>query len=99
MFSGCMDYQTSADVSNVSNFKLPDPAGKAGGALTTALLSVCYADSKIPEAELTFKEVLIAVREALKAEGFNQIPQLSASRTMNVRTNKRKTFFCHIFIP
>ena len=28
MFSGCEDKQTSADVSNVSSFKLPDPHGK-----------------------------------------------------------------------
>jgi len=86
MFSGCMDYQTSADVSNVSSFKLPDPAGRAGGALTTALLSVCYAENKVPEAELTFKEVLMAVREVLKEKDFTQIPQLSSSRIMDVDT-------------
>jgi len=28
MISGCKDEQTSADVSNVANFSLPDPAGK-----------------------------------------------------------------------
>ena len=28
MISGCHDKQTSADVSNVSSFQLPDPAGK-----------------------------------------------------------------------
>ena len=28
MISGCHDTQTSADVSNVSSFQLPDPAGK-----------------------------------------------------------------------
>jgi len=27
MISGCRDEQTSADVSNVANFSLPDPAG------------------------------------------------------------------------
>lgn len=27
MLSGCADHQTSADVSSVSKFKLPDPAG------------------------------------------------------------------------
>lgn len=27
MISGCQDKQTSADVSNVSSFQLPDPAG------------------------------------------------------------------------
>jgi hypothetical protein len=28
MISGCQDAQTSADVSNVSEFQLPDPAGR-----------------------------------------------------------------------
>lgn len=28
MISGCQDCQTSADVSNVSSFQLPDPAGE-----------------------------------------------------------------------
>jgi hypothetical protein len=31
MISGCEDAQTSADVSNVADFKLPDTAGRAGG--------------------------------------------------------------------
>jgi hypothetical protein len=38
MISGCKDAQTSADVSNVSSFTLPDPNGRAGGACTSALL-------------------------------------------------------------
>ena len=29
MISGCRDEQTSADVSNVANFQLPDPAGRS----------------------------------------------------------------------
>lgn len=28
MISGCEDRQTSADVSNVASFRLPDPAGE-----------------------------------------------------------------------
>ncbi len=28
MISGCEDHQTSADVSNVAAFQLPDPAGR-----------------------------------------------------------------------
>ena len=86
MFSGCMDSQTSADVSNVSDFDLPDPAGRAGGALSSALLGVCYSDNQVPEAELTYKEVLVAVRAALKEMDFYQIPQLSSSRRLDVRT-------------
>ena len=39
MISGCEDSQTSADVSNVSSFQLPDPKGRAGGACTSALLN------------------------------------------------------------
>ena len=31
MISGCQDAQTSADVSNVGAFQLPDPAGRSGG--------------------------------------------------------------------
>lgn len=42
MISGSHDIQTSADVSNVSQFDLPDPAGKAGGACTSTLLQVLY---------------------------------------------------------
>ena len=38
MISGCDDSQTSADVSNVSSFSLPNPKGRAGGACTSALL-------------------------------------------------------------
>ncbi len=36
MISGCDDHQTSADVSNVASFQLPDPAG-----VTAMLLYVC----------------------------------------------------------
>ena len=46
MISGCKDKQTSADVSNVSSFQLPDPAGRAGGALTSTLLKVLYEDER-----------------------------------------------------
>ena len=42
MISGCHDSQTSADVSNVGNFKLPNPQGRAGGACTAAILSALY---------------------------------------------------------
>ncbi len=46
MISGCQDKQTSADVSNVSSFQLPDPAGRAGGALTSTLLKILYEDER-----------------------------------------------------
>lgn len=84
MISGCRDEQTSADVSNVASFSLPDPAGRAGGALTSALLNVTYADHKNTGADLSYSETLLQVRDQLKKKGFEQIPQLSSSRPMSV---------------
>jgi hypothetical protein len=86
MISGCRDSQTSADVSNVESFQLPDPAGRAGGALTSALLNVTYADHTNTGKDLTFQETLLAIREQLLAKKFEQIPQLSSSRPMDMKT-------------
>lgn len=86
MISGCEDSQTSADVSNVANFSLPDTAGKAGGALTSSLLKVCYKDNKAPDADLTYKDVLASVRGVLSDMEFTQIPQMSSSRPLDVDT-------------
>lgn len=84
MISGCQDAQTSADVGDVASFQLPDPAGRAGGALTSALLSILYADHKDTGRHLSFQEVLLQVREILKGKKFPQIPQLSSSRPLDV---------------
>lgn len=80
MISGCEDSQTSADVSNVASFKLPDPAGRAGGALSSCLLNVTYADHHDTAKDLSWKDVLGEVRGQLKTKGYKQIPQLSSSR-------------------
>ena len=88
MFSGCRDEETSADVSNVKKFSLPDPAGKAGGACTSAMLEILYEDHGDKSQNYTFQEVLVKMRESLSKSGFTQIPQLSSSRPMNVN----KTF-------
>lgn len=84
MISGCRDEQTSADVSNVASFQLPDPAGRAGGACTSALLQILYADHKRPDVDLSFQETLLKMREILTAKGFSQIPQLSSSRPLDI---------------
>ena len=86
MISGCADHQTSADVSNVSSFQLPDPAGKAGGALTSTLLKVLYADEQVPEEDLSFTQVLTSVREHLNEGRFTQIPQLSSMNPIDLET-------------
>lgn len=82
--NSCEDKQTSADVSNVNSFQLPDPAGRAGGALTSALLHITYADHHDTGKDLTFKETLMSVRTKLQGKGFEQIPQLSSSRPTNL---------------
>lgn len=84
MFSGCEDKQTSADVGNVGIFKLPDPAGRAGGACTSAFLNVVYADHQKPDEDLSFRDVLTKMRTLLAEKNFGQIPQLSSSRPMNI---------------
>lgn len=86
MISGCEDTQTSADVSNVESFKLPDPNGRAGGACTSALLNVVYADHKRPDDDLSFQDVLTSMRGMLSEKDYEQIPQLSSSRPMDIET-------------
>lgn len=86
MISGCRDEQTSADVSNVSSFSLPDPAGRAGGACTSALLKILYADHKKPDDDLSFQEVLLKMRDILSSGRFTQIPQLTSSRPVDIHT-------------
>lgn len=84
MISGCADHQTSADVSNVSSFQLPDPAGRAGGALTSTLLKVLYADERKVDEDLSFTEVLMQVRNHLSKGKYTQIPQLSSMNPIDV---------------
>lgn len=85
MISGCKDEQTSADVSNVATFKLPDPAGQAGGACTSAMLKVLYADHAKPDKDLSFQEVLLAMRDILSQGQYAQIPQLTSSRPLDLQ--------------
>lgn len=82
MISGCQDSQTSADVSNVSAFSLPDPAGKSGGACTSALLKVLYNENG--SNQMSFVQVLTRMRQILNKGKYTQIPALSSSRKMDV---------------
>jgi len=81
MISGSEDKQTSADVSNVDTFSLPDPAGKAGGACTSALLQVLNENQGT---EMSWIDLLHRMRSVLKHKGFDQVPQLSSSRMLDV---------------
>ena len=82
MFSGSHDVQTSADVYNTGQFQLPDPAGRAGGACTSALLKVLYGIGK--QQQLSWVQCLRAMRSELGRMGYDQVPQLTSSRMIDV---------------
>jgi Caspase domain len=95
MISGCEDEQTSADVSNVASSNhssiLPNPAGRAVGACTSALLKVLYEHHQHQQQQqqqdqepLSFQQALISLRQELANQGFSQIPQLTSSRPLDV---------------
>ena len=70
MISGSHDSQTSADAYNVGKFQLPNPAGKAGGACTSALLQVLYRDGR-QAGDLSWVQVLRQMRSVLNGMGFD----------------------------
>jgi metacaspase-1 len=72
-------------VSNVATFSLPDPAGRAGGACTSAMLQVLYNDHKDTSGDLTFQQVLLKMRNVLAKGSYSQIPQLTSSRPLNIQ--------------
>ncbi len=76
--------QQSTEVSNVKTFELPDPAGKAGGACTSALLQTLYRDEGDDDIRYTWAETLELMREKIEEIGLNQQPQLSTSRPIDV---------------
>lgn len=85
MISGSLDSQTSSDVFNVGAFALPDPAGKAGGACTSALLKVLYQQHQTLQ-PLTWALLLRQMRQVLQTMKYDQIPQLTSSRIVDVET-------------
>jgi hypothetical protein len=87
MISGSHDSQTSADVKNInSSFALPNPAGKSGGACTAALLEVLYDHHENGYDNVSsWIDVLREMRGVLEERGYDQIPQLTSSRMIDVR--------------
>ena len=88
MFSGCKDHQTSADVANVSaSFTLPEDSGVggAGGACTAALIECLGEDEDTREGcHLSFVQLLSSMQKTLQDKGYTQVPQLSASRKLDL---------------
>jgi len=89
MISGCHSEQTSADVVRAGGSSwLPNPNGKAGGACTSALLDILYQHQHAnhgPASPITFQQVLLKLRSTLEQRGFDQIPQLTSSRPLEVQ--------------
>eukprot|EP01004_Peranema_trichophorum_P002281 NODE_1351_length_1999_cov_74.437100_g1143_i0.p1 GENE.NODE_1351_length_1999_cov_74.437100_g1143_i0~~NODE_1351_length_1999_cov_74.437100_g1143_i0.p1 ORF type:complete len:313 (+),score=83.22 NODE_1351_length_1999_cov_74.437100_g1143_i0:900-1838(+) len=81
MISGCKDEQTSADVSNVGQFQLPANSGPggAGGACTSAFVSMMY-----QQPDITMLDLLEGMRKSLSQRNFTQIPQLSTTRVISM---------------
>jgi len=87
MISGCEDSQTSADVSNVRQFQLPDAPAGGGGACTSTLLNILYKDEQIVEDTYSFTEILEQMRINLGKSGYTQIPQLTSLNPIDVTTD------------
>jgi len=100
MISGCHSEETSADLHNIRHVTtnarvagggggggtggLPDPAGKAGGACTSALLDVLYACARSKTA-ITYQDLLLRLRQSLQSSGLDQVPQLTSSRPLELQ--------------
>ncbi len=87
--SGCKDDQTSGDVGNVSSFQLPANVGPggAGGACTNSMMRKLYPhddDPLCPEADISYADLLLSMREFLEKKAYTQVPQLSSSYQINL---------------
>mmetsp|Transcript_44555 Transcript_44555/g.105596 ORF Transcript_44555/g.105596 Transcript_44555/m.105596 type:complete len:374 (+) Transcript_44555:273-1394(+) len=76
------DQQTSADVYDVSNIgRLECGPGGAGGACTTSML-VCLEKTPAPP----MIDLLVEMRKVLREKRYSQIPQLSGSKDVDLKT-------------
>lgn len=87
MISGCHDVQTAADFPSDGRLKLPNAKGRSSGAFTAALLNVLYAfRNSGGDVDLSWLRLLCLMRQHLRSRGYDNIPQLSSSRLMDVNT-------------
>ena len=75
MISGCSDLQTSVD----SKFN-----GIYNGAMTWALLDILNNNINEP---ISWRELIKAMRDLLKNNGFEQLPQLSSGKPLDIDSN------------
>ncbi|KAH9598037.1 hypothetical protein LSM04_001789 [Trypanosoma melophagium] len=78
MISGCADEQTSADVGNAATFGTG--ASGAGGAATQ-----CLTYTLLKTRNLSYQDTIIATRDMLRKKRFQQVPQLSATKAINLQ--------------
>jgi hypothetical protein len=64
--------------------------GRAGGACTSALLQVLYRDGHAAS-EMSWVQCLRAMRANLRQMGFDQVPQLTSTRMIDVVSNTVKS--------
>eukprot|EP00669_Euglena_mutabilis_P001879 TRINITY_DN12466_c0_g1_i1.p5 TRINITY_DN12466_c0_g1~~TRINITY_DN12466_c0_g1_i1.p5 ORF type:complete len:120 (+),score=45.59 TRINITY_DN12466_c0_g1_i1:790-1149(+) len=89
MFSGCKDWQVSADVRNANaTFDLPDSGGAqghamSGGALTFSIATV-LSQMITTGRRLSILELLEQMRQIIKEKGLMQVPQLSSSALLDL---------------
>jgi metacaspase-1 len=81
MISSSADHQQSEEAYNTGKFELPNPAGKAGGACTSAFCQALYSSGN----GSSWVETLQQMRQVLQGMGYNQIPQLTSSRLIDVQ--------------
>jgi len=80
MISSSADAQQSEETYNAGLFELPNPGGKAGGACTSAFLQAMYENGEGSSWVATLQQM----RGVLKGMGYEQIPQLTSSRLIDV---------------
>jgi len=86
VLSGCQDMETPEDVSDVGRFILPNAQGQVGVSCTAALLQILYsARDSTCELDWCWFKLLGAMRQNLKAKGFDYVPQLTSSRLLDVK--------------
>lgn len=80
MISSSADHQQSEESYHTGSFELPNPAGKAGGACTSAFLQAMYTNGE----GANWVETLQQMHDTLQGMGYAQTPQLTSSRYIDV---------------
>ncbi|KAJ3351464.1 Ca(2+)-dependent cysteine protease [Allomyces javanicus] len=78
--TSCRDDQTSADT------RVEALGGTASGAMTYALLQSMFDGNGQRKANVTYWDLLVQMRAAMKKGGLDQVPQLAVGRVLDLNT-------------